>query len=171
MLAGGIMDKEQATIVIDLKQMPVPEQPQAVVIATLENGMKKSQGIGAAAITGRDAAYDPQALIDKAIEQAISRAYSLGYPKEATSVQKLTGVIIQAESASAIRNSSKFKHKSEPGSISDKQFTMLERMAQERNQSFEDMAKQMFNAKPAELSSQQAQAIFDHLKDTGKKYE
>lgn len=162
------MNNEFVTLLLDIKQIPEPEKPQAVVIATIRNSHGEKQGIGAAVNNKRDAAYDPQALIDMATDQAISQAYSFGKAERQVPAQKRPKDTPQTANTSATSNKNKFTHKTQPGTISDKQFTMLEKMAQERNQSFADMSEQMFNAKPADLSSQQAQDLYDHLKNIKK---
>lgn len=146
----------------DLKQIPSPDTRQAVVIATFRDATGTRQGIGAAAHCGQSDKYDPQTLIDKAICQAKERARCSGAPCSNPTMS--TDISSPQPSVRPPAKEGERKHRTAPGSASDKQLRLLNEMASEKNRELPSLSQSKFGVSPHQLSSKQANDLIQELR-------
>lgn len=163
------MDNQKHECHLDIRQIPQFDNRQAVVLATIHDQTGVWQGIGASVCVNIGEAYSPQTLIDEASKQAQERALANSVTgkanKEVEAKPKLVDTPVRPEKG---RVKSSRPHRSEPGTITDKQFTTLTKMSHERHTTLDALAQEQFGTSPSDLSSEQAQLLFDHFKSQGR---
>ncbi len=163
------MDSQKQECYLDIKHIPLSSDRQAVVIATIHDNTGIWQGIGASWDTNLANPYNPQALIDEASKQAQQRAMS-----HSAGAMKSEKVEAKPKLMDSIPHSDKTEpksarpHKTAPGTITDKQFKTLTKMSLERKTTLDDLAQEHFGLPPRDMSSEQAQDLFDYFKSQGR---
>lgn len=151
-----LADREE---LLELKQIPTPEQPQAIVMVTVKDGQGRRQGIGVADGYGTKGKYQPGELLDAAAQNALEKAKN-GYG-QTDSPQKTPQPTPRNTRKEQIQQNKKaWTHNQEAGSISEGQLSTLRQMATERNQSLENLSQDIYGVVPEQLSSEQAQTFF-----------
>lgn len=158
------MKNYQNEELLEIKQLPDPDNPQAIVVVTTKENEIVRQGIGAA-IKAPDQMYDPQALIDQASARARERA------KGVQSVFTGEQVISRSHSEAPRQNGEvRFatgqtrEHNPQAGSISEKQLAALGKMSRERSLSLDTLAQNKFGVRPEKMSSREANELMQVLR-------
>lgn len=149
---------------LDIKQIPEPDNQQAVVIATIKDENGTRQGIGAVCNHSRDIPFDPQVLLDKATRQALDRVRQVNTINLAISDTAHQEQHRPTPASEPKHKEYTRKHNTTPGSVSDKQLSLLWNMAQERNQNLAAITDEQFGSEPKRLSSEQADSLVKYLK-------
>lgn len=150
--------------ILDIKQIPEPDRQQAVVVATVRDENGSRQGIGAV-INDGETPFDPQFLLDKATRLALQRARGNSQEAQPHSVSTAPEAPKAAPSSVNTKKEYAREHKTAPGSITPKQLSTLDKMAQERNRNLADVTNSQFGMQPDQISSQQADSLFRHFKN------
>lgn len=144
-------------------QIPSKEKPQAVVIATIQDGNNiVRQGIGAAQSDGKDE-VKTQLLLDSAALGARMRA--LGSLMKAYGKPVLEPDAALPPSLPIGQNDNAYLGKPEdaPGSATFAQLEVLTDMANEQNQRLEDITQEHYGKTPEEISKKQADRLHKHI--------
>lgn len=150
---------------LDIKQIPEPDRQQAVVVATVRDENGSRQGIGAAINHNGETPFDPQVLIDQATRLALQRARGNTQAAQPQSVISPHEATKAAPSSVNTKKEYAREHNTASRSITPKQLSTLDKMAQERNQNLAEITNSQFGLQPDEISSQQANTLFRHFKN------
>lgn len=156
-------------IKLELAQLPEKDKPQAVVIATLNQEGRSRQGIGAASQSGNEVNYNPQMLIDKAVQQAIERAGAA--PEmflECMTVREPGTQIPYDNEFSPIgcKPASRYEgqHRQQAGSMTAGQRRLLEDKAARLHTNLRNLAWETFQIEADKLSSKQAHDLIGKMR-------